>query len=562
MLAGPQMSSRFKVPRFRTLAAIAIAVACAGILSRGVAAWTLRAYSINVASRDVGHIAAILAGQTAQSVGALDRVLVLLQQQLVDRNEVPDRYDIASLRPRRAPAQEALPPGADFAIADAKGRIVEHSKSWPDAQRDLADREFFAAQRTAGIGIYIGAAGSLPDLNEQALFLSRRAESLRGEFLGVAVIRARADLFRPVSGANAAMEGVSFALKRSEGTVLVRDPVPAGQARADNVNHQPRFAAVSPVPGYPLVVDVGELESAVMAPWQRLAAMIAAASLLSLICFAFLLWALRRQFRNLAATQASLVERESELRQQSHELASAHAQIDAALNNMSQGLCMFDKDGRLVVRNERYLRMYGMLSDAARPGAELVDLLKQQQRAGNFSGNPQQLADELRARLAQGQAVSIIHELADGRIIEVANEPIAGGGWVATHDDITERQRSEARVARLARYDSLTELANRVLFREKAEAALESYKATGTGYSIFIIDLDLFKSVNDSLGHPVGDALLNGVATRIKGLVGESDTVGRIGGDEFAILHVATGDQRDGAADLATRLLEFIGEPY
>jgi diguanylate cyclase (GGDEF)-like protein len=587
------MHSGFKIPRFRTLVVCAIVVACVAAVARGVAAWTLRAYSINEASVDVGHIATALAGETAQSIKALDRSLALLQRQLIDRNAAPDQYDIASAGTRPVLDQESLLPGADFAITDPQGRVVEHSISWPDTERDVSTRKFFAAQRT-GRDIFIGAADARADLNERVLFLSRRAESRQGDFLGVAVIRVRADYFKPAYGASAAMENVAFALVRNDGTVLVRDPLPASQAdmgqndvdqaadtmspqspwyatlaggggayrSADEIDHQARFVGVSAVPGYPLVVDASELESLVMAPWQRLASMIAAATLLSLITFALLLWALRVQFRNLGAAQASLAERESELRQQSRELASAHTQIDAALNNMSQGLCMFDKDERLLVRNERYLRIYGMQSDAAKPGAEFVDVLTQQQRAGNFNGDPQQLADELRARLAHGETVNTIHELADGRIIEVANEPVAGGGWVATYDDVTERQRSEARIAHLARYDSLTDLANRMLFREKADAALESYKASGVGYSIFIFDLDLFKSVNDSLGHPVGDALLKAVATRLKSVVGTTDTVGRLGGDEFAVLHVASGDQREGAATLAARLLEVIAAPY
>jgi diguanylate cyclase (GGDEF)-like protein len=319
---------------------------------------------------------------------------------------------------------------------------------------------------------------------------------------------------------------------------------------------------VSAVPSYPLVVDAAELESIILAPWQRIATVIGAATVLTLVCVAFLLRVLMIQFRNLSVAQTSLAEREGELKKTSRELAGAHTRIDAALNNMSQGLCMFDKDGQLVVRNERYLRIYGMPSDGAKPGAKFVDMLKYQQRAGDFSGDPQQFAEELCARLAQGQMVNTTHQLADGRIIEVANEPMIGGGWVATHDDITERQRNEARIARMARYDSLTDLANRVLFRERADAALESYQSTGIGYSILLFDLDLFKSVNDSLGHPVGDALLKAVATRLQGLIQETDTVGRIGGDEFAILHIAAGDQREAAASLARRLLEAIGAPY
>ena len=174
------MLSGFKVPSFRTLVVCAVAVACVAALARGFAAWTLRAYSIDAASRDVEHVAVALAAEAAQSVKALDRSLALLQQQLIDRNAATDQYHIAAVGARPAFDEEQLPPGADFAIIDAQGHVVEHSKSWPDANRDVSDREFFAAQRT-GRGIYIGLAKTLPDLNAKLLSVSRRAESRKGE---------------------------------------------------------------------------------------------------------------------------------------------------------------------------------------------------------------------------------------------------------------------------------------------------------------------------------------------------------------------------------------------
>jgi diguanylate cyclase (GGDEF)-like protein len=591
-IAVQQMTPGSKVPGLRTLVVCALGVIAVTVLGRGIAAWTFRTYFIEDASRDVGHIAAILADETAKSVKSVDQSLAVLQERLIDLQGAPaDHFQIAGAQPPQAfSAQIArLPAAADFAIVDAQGHVLDRSKSWPDQDLDVSGREFFAQHSTgrrADLAVNpVPADGSR---SEETLLFSRRVESGSGEFLGVVAIRIGGDTFRPPYPTTESLKDLSFALVRTDGAVLVRYPGPAGDAvgraaekmpaqspwyatvaaggglyrSSGEFDDQARLVAVSAVPSYPLVVDAGELESIVLAPWQRIATMIAVATVLTLVCIAFLLRILVMQFRNLAVAQTSLAARESELKNTSSELASAHTRIDAALNNMSQGLCMFDKNGQLVVRNERYLRIYAMPSDAAKPGARFVDMLKYKQRAGDFSGDPQQFAAELCERLAQGQMVNTTHQLADGRIIEVANEPMIGGGWVATHDDITERQRNEARIARMARYDSLTDLANRVLFREKADAALESYNSTGVGYSILLFDLDLFKSVNDSLGHPVGDALLKAVATRLKGLIRETDTVGRIGGDEFAILHIAAGDQRDGAADLAQRLLEAIGAPY
>jgi diguanylate cyclase (GGDEF)-like protein len=416
----------------------------------------------------------------------------------------------------------------------------------------------------------------------KTLFFSRRLESRHGDFLGLAVVAIPVESFRPIYVVES-MANVSFMLLRTDGSALLRYPdagrgwekVPpqspwhAAVAQgggfyrsAGDIDDQPAFVAVRAVADYPLVVNVGESEAAALAPWQRIATLVGAGTVLTLIYFASLLRALYVQFHKLSAAQTSLAEREREINRQSQELATANTQIDAALNNMSQGLCMFDKNGRLVICNERYLRIYEMSSGVVRPASSFVDVLEYRQSAGNFSGDPQRFAEDLRARLAQGQMVNTTSRLANGRVIEVANEPMTGGGWVETHDDITERRRSEARIARMARYDALTDLANRVLFREKADEALERYKSTGIGYASFVFDLDLFKSVNDSLGHPVGDALLKAVAMRLQGMTGETDTVGRLGGDEFAILHIAEDDLREGVTKLASRLLEVVRAPY
>ncbi|HEY6255786.1 MAG TPA: EAL domain-containing protein [Xanthobacteraceae bacterium] len=552
------MAPSSKVPRFRTLMVWAAVVVIATLLARGWAAWTLRAYTLEGASRDVSHIATVLAAQVAQSVKAIDAPLALLQQQLADRQPPSaDQFRGASAEPDQAlrAVMARLPPAADFAIADAQGHVVDHSESWPDAERDLTGHDFVAALwADHDGGLHVSAVSIRRSEDEKTLLFWRPVRSRQGELLGAAVIKVGAGYFKPIAGAIDGIADASFALVHTDGSILMRYP--------EAPDAEPRLVAATAVPNTPLVVEAAEPEAAILFPWRRIAGLIAAASALTLVCFALLLRILYLQFCNLSAAQASLAERENALGRQSHELARANTQIDAALNNMSQGLCMFDAAGALVIRNERYLRTYGMPSDVVTPGITFVDTLEHQRAAGNFSGDPQQFAADLRGRLAQGQVVNSTQQLADGRVIEVTSEPMIGGGWVATHDDITERRRSEARIARMARYDSLTDLANRVLFREKANAALESYKATGVGYSIFIFDLDLFKSVNDSLGHPVGDALLKAVAARLQGLTGEADTAGRIGGDEFAILHVAAGDQRDGASNLAKRLLEVIGAPY
>jgi len=121
---------------------------------------------------------------------------------------------------------------------------------------------------------------------------------------------------------------------------------------------------------------------------------------------------------------------------------------------------------------------------------------------------------------------------------------------------------SQARIAHMARHDGLTDLANRLLFMERIDEALARLRDKGQGFSIFLLDLDHFKAVNDSLGHPIGDALLKAMAQRLKSCVGETDIVARLGGDEFAVLQCSSTDRREGAVQLAERVLQITAAPY
>jgi diguanylate cyclase (GGDEF)-like protein len=150
--------------------------------------------------------------------------------------------------------------------------------------------------------------------------------------------------------------------------------------------------------------------------------------------------------------------------------------------------------------------------------------------------------------------------MSDGRSIQVVGKGIESGGWVATVEDITERQRVETRIAHMAHYDALTELPNRVLFRERLDDELKNI-SQGRQLAVFYIDIDEFKRINDSLGHPVGDELLKAVAGRLGSCVAAGDVVARLGGDEFAIIQTAIKRPAD-TMDLITRIYQAIREPY
>jgi diguanylate cyclase (GGDEF)-like protein len=234
--------------------------------------------------------------------------------------------------------------------------------------------------------------------------------------------------------------------------------------------------------------------------------------------------------------------------------------LRTVLNNMTQGVLMFDCEAQLIFCNQRYTEMYELSPDVAKPGCRLRDLLDHRIRAGSFSEDPDAYIDRLREGIAEGKAFNCTVSLPDGRVFSVLSKPIAGGGWLATHEDITERQRSEERIAHMARHDALTDLPNRVLLRERLEHELMRVKR-GECLAVMCLDLDQFKSVNDALGHPIGDELLKLVSVRLRGCTRELDTVARLGGDEFAIIMTQMQQPTD-AASLSKRIRDSVTKPY
>jgi diguanylate cyclase (GGDEF)-like protein/PAS domain S-box-containing protein len=233
--------------------------------------------------------------------------------------------------------------------------------------------------------------------------------------------------------------------------------------------------------------------------------------------------------------------------------------LDMILNNMSQGVLMFDADMRLVFCNQGYVEMYGLSPEMA-AGCTLRDLIDHGVATGTFTGEPDEYIEKLLGELAKGKTSNDIIKTKDGRTFSIVNKPLSGGGWLATHEDITERQRTEERIVHMARHDALTDLPNRVLLRERLEHELKRVKR-GEMLAVLCLDLDRFKSVNDTLGHPVGDELLKVVSDRLRGCTREPDTIARLGGDEFAIIMTAIQQATDAAA-LARRIRESIVKPF
>ena len=248
-------------------------------------------------------------------------------------------------------------------------------------------------------------------------------------------------------------------------------------------------------------------------------------------------------------------------KEQEETLRIRNFQFDTAINNMSQGLCFFDSDHRLIVCNDRFVEMYDIAPDRVSPGMSLVEIVDLRFDAGSF---PAMTRDEYlhwRTNVAvSNEAKDSIVELMNGRTFKIRHRPMPVGGWVATHEDITEQRQSEVKIEYMAHHNSLTGLANRVLLNDRLEHAL-SRAQHDEMVAVHHLDLDQFKAVNDTFGHPCGDRLLRVVAERLRGLVRETDTIARMGGDEFVIVQTAIADPAD-ATSLAQGVIRELSEPY
>ncbi len=247
----------------------------------------------------------------------------------------------------------------------------------------------------------------------------------------------------------------------------------------------------------------------------------------------------------------------------SHLAAEAEAErerLHAAVSNMPIGLCMLDKNQQLIICNSRYAEIYDLPPELTETGTPIREIFRHRQR-GHFGGQAldgyiTDILDSIDRRVPTRHVV----EFENGQTLSIINQPMENGGFVGTHEDITERRRAEAQVWHMARYNALTNLPNRVLFQERVGEAFKRVPR-GEKIAVLCLDLDRFKSVNDTLGHAAGDALLKLVGQRIRDTLREADSVAHFGGDEFAVVQVG-GVQPQEATYLAQRIIEGLSAAY
>jgi diguanylate cyclase (GGDEF)-like protein len=442
---------------------------------------------------------------------------------------------------------DALPHVGNLSLADSEGRLINSARAWPVPSVSVADRAHFKALKA---NPQLTTAMSEPVFSHSTgawtTILARSLTGPNGEFLGAALGGIELVQFEYFFASMARGDGSAIALIREDGTLLARYPhidemigrkfsngpvrrtLLASGAHGIFRSKSPidgleRIGAARKLDGYPIFISASATVSAALAAWWDQMRFLIALACVSALTIALVVFLIVRRL--------SLEHHRSKqgLKQQKQRL-------DIALDNMTQGLVMLDASNRIVVCNQRYIEMYGLSPQIVRPGCSFADLMVHRQQIGTFTGDIATYCSSILADMALGRVSKLVAQSVDDRYFHIVTRPTGNGGWVATHEDITERKRSDRRIAHLAHYDALTDLPNRVQFREQLDCALGTI-AGDERLAVLYIDIDEFKSVNDSLGHQVGDELLKAVADRLRGCLGETDFVARLGGDEFAIVH-------------------------
>ena len=664
-----------------------------------------------------------LVERTFQSVDlVLESAVEKIQPEISDGDVAElsnrDHYNFLNDKISGLPQIDAL------GILDAQGTRLNLSRDWPSPKVDLSQREYFKAlSANPSATSFISSPIQAYDNGTWVVIVGRPILGNDGTFRGVVFAAIRLEYFKDLFRSTSLGEGYAVTLMRRDGTLLARYPTAgaigmnapvASIARLANsrfafsraispVDNISRIAAAYRLKDYPLAVITTQSDATAFAGWRTTAitmgglALILISAVIVGTCLLARSWT---QQGRLNAARSELIEAdksriltEAELRRQ-RDIAEQNARFNAAVENMSQGLCMFDSENRLVVCNRLYAQMYVLPAELLEAGTSHSEIIAYCVQAGILDDDCGEPAVERLLSAMQSfppnEQGSVINRYVDGRLVRVVREPMDRGGWVATHEDITaqrraeqelsetkqflhsiiqnipiavvvkeaktgkflltnpafeamidvpqekligktvfdiyasdyaeliskidsatlaggsgvnyeeyevetpargiliqatnrivirdsqgdakflitviedvtERRKSEQRIAFMAHHDALTGLANRATVTQKIEEAAARQRRWGTPFTVLLLDLDRFKQVNDTLGHSAGDALLREVATRLKGSLRETDILARLGGDEFAIIQSGEVDQRPAATKLAQRIIQIVAEPF
>jgi diguanylate cyclase (GGDEF)-like protein/PAS domain S-box-containing protein len=449
-------------------------------------------------------------------------------------------------------------------VFDANGRLINSSESWPVPSVDVSDRTYFKTFKSGTVSptILIELVHSRFS-DDWATVIAYQVTAPNGAFLGVITRAITPASFEKFFASLTLGEGGAISMYHRTGTLLARYPHvedmigsnftsgPVHRQVLSKTDHGTirltspidgidRLASARALSEFPISVIATTTVSAALADWREQIRFLIAIAAVSVLLIAGMLFLVVRKL----------------LRQ--HRLEKQR--LDTAVNNIPQGLVVYDSSAHVTVCNRRYIEMFGLSADVAKPGCAMRDLIFHRKETGSFDGDVEEFCSSIVRDMSRGRATNQITEAPGGRAIQIINQPLEAGGWVATIEDVTERRDAEARITHLAHYDPLTDLPNRALFHQRLALELTRI-AAGEQLAVLYIDIDEFKSVNDTLGHLIGDELLKSVASSLSGCIQGDDFVARLGGDEFAVVATAVKSEAD-IIGLATRIFDAIRMPY
>lgn len=721
-----QTSTLHSSPRRLHGLAIGIAVAIFGIIGANVIVLTQlhqnTLLDVQTALQRQGLVLSESAQHTFQSVDAIliDIINSVRRQGVNDSGTLEQMLGDKATHDLLNSKVSALSHVDTVMLVSADGAIVNAARQWPPAAVDLADRDYVRIfKETSSTQAFISSPVQNRVTGNWTVFIARGLFNSENKFFGIVVGGISLQYFEQFYRSTVLGDGYAVSLMRRDGTLLVRYPqaghiggvTPLSSLKALESSQSTFNRAISPIDGqarivsahrvgdYPVAILVTQEEKAAFAAWRKMAiAMGLVAAILMLLVFiaAVLIARSWRQQEHLDAVRAQIIESgktqalaESELTRQ-RELALQSKRFNAAMENMSQGLCMFDASQQLIICNAQYAKLYGLTAEQTKPGTTFRNILEHRVRAGLVPDEYNIYINDQIDKINSDTPHHITTQLNDERYVSIVHQPMDGGGWVATHEDVTQKLRAEQELAEakqfldsivsnipnaivvkdattrkvvltnavyeatfgfskaeligktafdiygredaermdksdteslrdatginindyemitplggvqnlttkrivvrdargsakyliiviedvtdrkkseqqiyfMAKHDALTGLANRTAIVQEMEDAVARQRRRGDPFSVLLLDLDRFKQVNDTLGHPAGDALLREVAARLKAFMRETDVLARLGGDEFAIIQAGGADQRGAAHALAGRIVEVLTSPF